>query len=172
MDNLTVLALLRELQRQVNEVSKLAGPKGDEGPQGPQGIEGPKGEQGDVGPRGADGAEGPRGADGADGADGEDGVGVQSVSMAADGDLVFTLTDGTEEVVEFPTGLLSTSEGGSTYVVGQGAGGTDPSGNSTAKDVFVGATAPTTATDQYLWIQTGLGDSGDCFTVWFNDPDH
>jgi len=135
------------------------------------GPQGPKGEQGDVGPRGADGSIGPRGADGEAGTDGEDGVGVVSVSQAADGDLIFTLSDGTEQVVELPLGLLGTSEG-HTYVVGQGAGGSDSGNNSTDKDVFVGPDAPNATTDQYLWIQTGLGDSGDCFTVWFNDPDH
>lgn len=119
-DNLIVLALLRDLQRQIQEVSKLQGPKGDEGPEGPQGIQGPKGEQGDVGPRGADGSEGPRGADGADGEYGADGVGVVSVSRAADGDLIFHMTDGTEEVVELPLGILSGSES-HIYIVGQGA---------------------------------------------------
>lgn len=163
-DNLTLLALLRDLQRQVNEVGKQIGPKGDQGVEGPMGPQGPKGEQGDKGERGADGSVGPAGPAGEDGTDGVDGVGVESVSMAADGDLIFTLTDGTEEIVEFPTGLLSGSEGTS--------GGTSINlqKNTEPKDVFVGPTAPAPSTDQYLWIQTGLGADGDCFTLWFNDP--
>lgn len=40
------------------------------------------------------------------------------------------------------------------------------------KDVFVGPDAPTTRTDQYLWIETGLGADGEGFSVWFNDPNH
>jgi len=121
-DNLTLLALLRDLQRQVNEVGKQIGPKGDQGVEGPMGPQGPKGEQGDKGERGADGSVGPAGPAGEDGKDGVDGVGVESVSMAADGDLIFTLTDGTEEIVEFPTGLLSGSEGPViNYINGQAA---------------------------------------------------
>jgi len=44
----------------------------------------------------------------------------ESVSMAADGDLVFTLSDGTEEVVELPDGLLRGSDG-TTYNILQNA---------------------------------------------------
>jgi hypothetical protein len=171
-DSLTILALLRDLQRQVNLVQKQPGPHGEQGLPGRDGLDGPRGPEGRQGPMGPMGPEGPQGPAGADGADGEDGVGVESVSMAADGDLIFTLTDGTEEIVEFPTGLLGGSQGGSggTYIVGQGSGGTDSVGNPTDKDVFVSPTAPIAGTDQYLWIQTGLGADGDCFSVWFNDP--
>ena len=49
------------------------------------------------------------------GEDGEDGVGVESVSMAADGDLIFHLSDGTEVAVELPLGLLRPSEGDVYY---------------------------------------------------------
>ena len=165
--DLTLLALLRDLQRQVNEIQKIEGPMGPEGAKGdigPQGAAGPEGRQG---PEGQRGPEGPAGADGAAGEDGKDGVGVESVSMAADGDLVFTLSDGTEEVVELPTELLRGSQGdsGATYIVGQGA-----NGSAAPKDVFVSDTQPASETDQYLWIQTGLGDDGKGFTAWFNDP--
>lgn len=165
MDQLTLLALLRDLQRQVNEVSKLEGPRGIEGPEGKPGPQGAKGEQGPRGLPGADGAQGPTGPAGEDGEDGEDGRGVVSVSMAADGDLVFEMTDGTQEVVEFPTGLLGGYQGTSNSAV-------NVIRNSEPKDVFVGPDAPATSTDQYLWIETGLGSDGLGFTVWFNDPDH
>ena len=118
-DSLTILVLLRDLQRQVNEVSKLQGPRGIEGPEGKPGPQGAKGEQGPRGLPGADGPIGPTGPAGEDGRDGEDGRGVLSVSMAADGDLVFEMTDGTQEVVEFPTGLLGAADV-HTYIVGQG----------------------------------------------------
>jgi hypothetical protein len=166
-----MLALLRNLQQQVSEVQKLEGPqglkgdKGDTGEQGPQGRDGPRGLPGADGPRGYTGEKGDTGEDGAEG---ERGVGVESVSQAADGDLIFHLTDGTEEVVEFPMGLLGASEGRHTTVVTGGSGGSTQDN----KDVFVGPDAPTTTTDQYLWIQTGLGTDGECFSVWFNDPDH
>ena len=172
MDQLTMLTLLRNLQQQVSEVQKLEGPqglkgdKGDTGEQGPQGRDGPRGLPGADGPRGYTGEKGDKGEDGAEG---ERGVGVESVSQAADGDLIFHLTDGTEEVVEFPMGLLGASEGHHTTVVTGPSGGT----TQTSKDVFVGTDAPVNPnTDQYLWIQTGLGADGECFSVWFNDPDH
>jgi hypothetical protein len=171
VDQLTVLALLQDLQRQVKEVQKLEGPigltgdKGETGEQGPKGNEGPRGLPGADGPRGYTGDKGERGEDGEQG---EQGVGVESVTQAADGDLIFHMTDGSEEVVELPYGLSGASGSGSqhTTVVTGGASATEN------KDVFVGPDAPTATTDQYLWIQTGLGADGECFSVWFNDPDH
>ena len=167
MDNLTMLALLKRLQEQVSEVSKKIGPEGPVGPVGPQGPQGERGAdgiqglRGPAGERGSDGLQGPQGPEGIDG---EDGRGVESVSMAADGDLVFTLTDGTEEVVSLPESLFGASTGGSgTTVVQQ---------NGAPQDVFVGPSAPNAQTQEYLWVQTGLGETGDCFTVWFNDPNH
>ena len=112
---------MHQLQQQVQQVHKLEGPqgpKGDTGPQGPAGVgqQGPKGQDGKPGPMGERGPEGPTGPSGEDGQDGEDGRGVESVSQAADGDLVFTLTDGTQQVVELPYGLSGPSEGGSTVI--------------------------------------------------------
>lgn len=162
---------MQDLQQQVKEVQKLQGPKGLTGDKGETGEQGPKGNEGHRGLPGAvgpTGPVGPRGNDGHDGEEGEQGVGIESVTQAADGDLIFHLTDGSEEVVEFPMGLLGASEGHHTTVVTGGSGGTTQDN----KDVFVGPDAPTTTTDQYLWIQTGLGTDGECFSVWFNDPDH
>lgn len=119
MDNLTLLTLLKSLQDQVREVQKLEGPRGLQGPEGPQGIQGPKGEQGDTGREGPIGPAGADGATGADGRDGVDGVGVTGAYTAADGDLVFTLSDGTELSVELPESLTESPEG-RTYIVGQG----------------------------------------------------
>lgn len=116
MDNLTILALLRQLQQQVSEVSKGAGPTGPQGPQGPAGERGADGIQGLRGPAGESGSDGLQGAQGPAGEDGEDGRGVESVSQAADGDLIFKMTDGTEEVVELPYGLSTASEGGATAI--------------------------------------------------------
>ena len=45
---------------------------------------------------GQDGADGKDGADGADGADGKDGVGIAGVELRGNGDLIVTLSDGTE----------------------------------------------------------------------------
>ena len=172
MDQVTLLALLADLQRKVSEVTKAEGPPGADGavgPQGPPGERGADGIQGLRGPAGESGSDGLQGPQGPAGEDGEDGVGVESVSQAADGDLIFHLTDGTEHVVELPLGLLGASEGHHTTVVTGPSGGT----TQTSKDVFVGTDAPVNPnTDQYLWIQTGLGADGECFSVWFNDPDH
>jgi len=166
VETTTLLALLNDLKKKVSSVEAQ---KGDTGPQGPQGAVGAKGERGpkgDTGPQGPQGAVGAKGKQGPKGDKGDDGIGVESVSMAADGDLVFTLSDGTEEVVELPEDLLrgSQRDSGSTYIVKQESNAKAP------KDVFVSDTQPTTETDQYLWIQTGLGDDGTGFTAWFNDP--
>ena len=60
------------------------GPKGDTGAQGPQGIQGLKGDQGVAGPTG------PKGANGSDG------VGVSQTTIDAEGNLIITLTNGSE----------------------------------------------------------------------------
>ena len=164
MDNLTLLALLKRLQDQVSDVTKQIGPQGPVGPQGPAGESGAEGIQGIRGPAGESGSDGIQGAPGFDGADGEDGRGVESVSQAADGDLIFHMTDGTDEIVSLPESLFGASHGGGdTTVVHQ---------NGAPQDVFVGPSTPNAQTQQYLWVQTGLGETGDCFTVWFNDPNH
>ena len=107
MADLLTLKLLRDLQEKVLTVAKDAGP---DGPTGLTGAQGPQGNEGRPGPAGERGPEGPAGADGSAGEDGEDGRGVVSVTQAADGDLIFTLTDGTEEIIELPLGLLRDSQ--------------------------------------------------------------
>ena len=105
------------------------GPAGPQGPQGPSGTDGRDGKPGPQGPQGVPGPQGPQGpsgADGANGADGQDGVGVESAYIAADGSLVFTLTDGSEVDVGALTELLGASEG-NTYVLGQSQGSTTAS---------------------------------------------
>lgn len=117
-----MLALLAQLQKQVAATSKQVGPKGetgDTGPQGPQGEQGREGSQGVQGPQGDKGADGAAGADGQAGEDGLDGISLQSVSQAADGDLIFTLSDGTEQVIELPYGLSGGSDGESTVLYQQ-----------------------------------------------------
>lgn len=116
MADLVTLALVKRLQDRVNGLIKQegpVGPKGDVGPQGPAGRDGARGLPGQVGERGPTG---PQGAAGADGTDGTDGVGVESVYTAADGDLVFTLTDGTEHAVELPVGLSGDYRGGNVTI--------------------------------------------------------
>lgn len=111
MSDLLTLKLLKDLQDRVGSVSKEIGPQGPVGPAGPTGEQGPQGQEGRPGPMGERGPEGPVGPNGTDGTDGEDGVGVESVSQAADGDLVFHLSDGTESVIELPYGLSGPSQG-------------------------------------------------------------
>lgn len=113
--DLKLIALYDKLHSEIEAVEAVRGEKGDAGPQGPTGAVGPKGDTGPEGKPGKDGVDGRDGKDGKDGLDGEDGVGVESVSQAADGDLVFHLTDGTESVVELPYGLSEGSQG-DTYL--------------------------------------------------------
>jgi len=121
--DLALLALLNKLKKEVDNVKKLEGPRGVQGaagPAGPQGKQGPSGPQGLQGPEGQQGPQGLEGPAGEAGAAGEDGVGVETAYIAADGSLVFTLTDGSEVDVGPLTGLPAASEG-NTYVVGQGS---------------------------------------------------
>ena len=162
---------MHQLQKQVLSVQQQEGPpgaegkRGERGERGPTGVQGPRGQDGKIGPMGERGPEGPTGSAGEDGEDGVDGRGIADVYAAADGDFVFVLTDGTEISVEAP--LVSGSGGGEVHHYMQGG-----TAQRSAKDMFVGPDAPQAETDEYLWVQTGLGETGDCFTVWFNDPNH
>lgn len=111
MDSLTTLALIKDLKDKIERTEKLQGPQGPVGPQGPQGERGADGVQGLRGPAGESGSDGLEGKQGPAGLDGEDGRGVEGLSIAADGDLVVSYTDGTEEYLELPTGLSGASEG-------------------------------------------------------------
>lgn len=128
MDNLTVLALLNDFKDKLAEIEKMAGPQGPVGPQGEAGPAGPQGREGTRGKDGSEGPAGPAGADGADGVDGEDGRGIVSITQTADGDFVFLMTDGTEEVVELPLGL-SNKEGDTYYYTQQPARETTSTGS-------------------------------------------
>ena len=125
--DLALLALVKQMQG-------FTGPQGPQGPEGPQGVQGQQGPagkdgrdgkdgaagpQGPAGPQGLQGPQGPQGPAGEAGADGQDGIGVESAFVAADGSLVFTLTDGSEVDVGPLSGLSVASEG-NTYVIGQG----------------------------------------------------
>lgn len=159
MDNLTLLTLLKNLKEKVESVEKLQGPTGPMGPQGPQGERGADGIQGLRGPAGERGSDGTEGPVGPAGLDGKDGVGVESVSEAADGTLVFNMTDGTTHVVELPESLYRASEGGSTTTVVQ------QNVKQKGHAVYVQDNQP--YDDQpHLWLQTNVNDDGD-FTLWF-----
>ena len=129
--DLALLALVKKMDGFTGPQGP-AGAPGQQGPAGPQGPQGPSGTDGRDGKPGPQGPQGPSGADGADGADGQDGVGVESAYIAADGSLVFTLTDGSEVDVGALTELLGASEG-NTYVLGQSQG----SGSDQATSLYV-----------------------------------
>ena len=67
---------------------KATGEKGEKGDKGDTGATGAQGEKGDKGDIGNDGK------DGKDGKNGEDGVGVSSVMVDKDGNIIVSLTDG------------------------------------------------------------------------------
>jgi len=182
MDNLTMLALLKRLQEQVSDVSKQIGPQGPVGPQGPAGERGAEGIQGIRGPAGESGSDGIQGPPGFDGADGEDGRGVESVSMDADGDLVFTLTDGTEEVVSLPESLFGPSNGDAVYYHHTRGGTASAGGEYTWIDYAANfSSAPTyletiAEGDVYEYTYSSgtlyrlVGTSSDSFYSTFNSP--
>ena len=120
MKDLTVLAVLNKMQQDIAATSKEAGPKGDKGDKGDS-VKGDKGDKGDRGDQGI-GINGHDGHDGDKGDKGDDGVGITDAEIAADGDLVFTLTDGSEIAVDMPEGA-----GGDTYIKSNGtAAGSSP----------------------------------------------
>ena len=131
-----------------------SGPSGPQGPQGPAGKDGRNGKDGAVGPAGPQGPQGPQGPAGEAGADGQDGNGVESAYVAADGSLVFTLTDGSEVDVGPLSGLSLASEG-NTYVLGQSQG----SGTGEATSLYVpGSGGPTSWNDVEGTIDFPLND--------------
>ena len=86
-------------------VAGPAGPKGDTGSQGPQGLKGDVGltgatgavgQKGDTGAQGLQGEQGVAGPTGPKGDTGSDGVGVSQTTIDADGNLIVTLTNGSE----------------------------------------------------------------------------
>jgi hypothetical protein len=174
MDNLTLLALLKRLQDQVSDVTKQIGPQGPVGPQGPAGERGAEGIQGIRGPAGESGSDGIQGAPGFDGADGEDGRGVESVSQAADGDLIFHMTDGTDEIVSLPESQ------GTTVIQRYGSGGNENAytwveyaANFLTPPVFVEAVSEG---DVYEYTYSSgtlyrlVGGAEDSFYTTFNTP--
>lgn len=158
MDDLKLIAVFDALKGHIDNVSKQEGPKGDKGDTGPRGLEGPEGARGAEGPRGPEGA---RGAKGDDGVDGEDGVSVVDASIDFDNHLVLTLSDG-DTLDAGPIEVPEPSEEAS----GQVSVGVQAS----RQQVFVGSSQPNDLSREFMWFQTGLGSTGDDFTLWFNDP--
>ena len=82
------------------------GDKGDQGEQGEQGEQGDKGEQGEQGPqgdKGEQGEQGPQGDKGEQGEQGPQGVGIESITVDENGNLVIKLTNGETIPVELPS---------------------------------------------------------------------
>lgn len=113
--DLKLLALHEKLKQDIDEVKKQIGPKGDQGDVGAQGPKGDKGERGPKGEKGPSGVKGPKGDKGAEGKQGQDGASVVNAEIAADGHLVFELSNGDEIDAGDLVGL--TGAGGDTYAV-------------------------------------------------------
>lgn len=141
-DKLLILAdNVGKLKKQVRELSDRAETiKKLEGPQGPEGRPGKDGTQGLQGPQGPQGVPGRDGKDGKDGKDGQDGISVVDAEVAADGSLVFKLSDGNE--IDAGPLLTEKSQGVSTAVIQQYAG----------PRIFVQATAPVGASVGDIWF--------------------
>jgi len=101
--DIKLLALYDKLSSRIDkipqQISVIKGPQGPKGSTGPQGIQGPKGDRGLQGP---EGTQGPKGDKGDKGDQGDAGIGVQEVYEAADGEIVFVFTDGSEHSIELP----------------------------------------------------------------------
>ena len=116
MQNLTTMMLLEKFKRRLERVEQREAKEVKDGAQGPKGDRGADGKQG---PKGPAGPSGPKGSEGPKGEDGEAGLGIVDAYTAADGDLVFVLSDESEVSVHMP---LSTDENGQTIVYSQGGG--------------------------------------------------
>jgi len=91
------------------KVTGEKGEKGDKGDKGDAGTDGKDGINGKDGVDGANGADGRDGKDGVDGKDGKDGIGVSSVTVDKDGNIIVTLTDGSTHIA----GSLPAADDGS-----------------------------------------------------------
>jgi len=146
--NLLVLAKeFAKLRKEVKGVLALPiGPQGGRGDAGESGLPGIKGERGTDGRDGRDGKDGlnglsgvngKSGKDGRNGKDGADGVSVVDAEIAADGNLVFKLSDG--KIID--AGELPTGSGTNAGVF--------VSGN--AAQITVSSTAPANPQLNQLW---------------------
>ena len=144
---LTLAKEFSKLRREVRGVLALPiDPQGDKGDTRDKGLPGAKGERGTDGKDGRDGKDGliglngvngKSGKAGADGTDGKDGVSVVDAEIAADGNLVFKLSDG--KIID--AGELPTGNGTNAGVF--------VSGN--AAQITVSSTAPANPQLNQLW---------------------
>ena len=122
MSDIVTLYVLDKFKKKLADLENTVR---EAGPEGPKGSKGDKGDKGAQGPKGADGVKGADGAKGADGEQGPEGpkgdtgTSVTDAYLAADGDVVFVLDDGTEVSVEMP---LVTNEDGQIVMYSQGGG--------------------------------------------------
>ena len=147
------------------------------GPVGPQGPEGPQGPQGDTGPQGPIGPAGD--------------VGEVFKDYAISSSKGWT----SQKIVDYVSNEIATFTGSSSISVGPNAPGGAQTGDlwyenvitnelyvfdegvwkavhEDDKDVYVQRNIPQTYNQKpYLWVQTGLGEDGNDFTLWFNDPE-
>ena len=127
MSDIVTLYVLDKFKKKLADLENTVREAGPEGPKGPKGDKGDKGAQGPKGADGVKGADGAKGADGEQGPEGpkgDTGTSVTDAYLAADGDVVFVLDNGTEVSVEMP---LVTNEDGQIvmYSQGGGSGGAD-----------------------------------------------
>ena len=188
--------LINELRRiqtgffSVDEVIAKLQTDGDDTPdQGPQGPAGPAGPQGAQGPQGDVGPQGPQGPKGADGDAGD---------LIHDNKTSRNYTWSSQKIRSELDYILSQigSGGNNNITIGPLAPTTADLGDlyfdnettfnlyiydgqqwiSTDKDereVYIQRNIPdTNPLKPYLWVQTGMGDDGYGFTLWFNDGEY
>ena len=135
MSDIVTLYVLDKFKKKLADLESTVREAGPEGPKGSKGDKGDKGDKGAQGPKGADGAQGPKGADGSEGPEGpkgDTGTSVTDAYLAADGDIVFVLDNGTEVSVEIP---LLTTEDGQMILYSQTGGGGGGGGGGTDADL-------------------------------------
>lgn len=128
---------LEKLNRRVVDLEARQLQKGDKGDKGDPGPQGKAGLNGRDGLNGKDGKDGINGKDGKNGIDGKAGISVVDAEIAADGSLVFKLSNGKEIDVGQP---IDTINNKGYYVSSVGG-----------HQIIVSATAPTNPSPNDLW---------------------
>lgn len=128
---------LEKINRRVVDLESRQLQKGDKGDKGDQGPQGKAGINGRDGKDGLNGRDGRNGKDGVNGIDGKDGVSVVDSEIAADGNLIFKLSNG--EIIDVGKPIdYQTKE--PYYVAAVGG-----------HQIRVSATAPTNPSPNDLW---------------------
>lgn len=149
VENVYTVAVLESSVTVDVATAGLQGAQGIAGPTGPAGATGPQGATGATGAQGPQGIQGPTGATGATGPTGPSGV----VSVSSP-----ITNSGTSTAAVLGLDRVAEDAYNDARFVKQAN-----------QQIFVSASAPASPPSSYLWVQTGLGSTGNDFTMWIGN---